>query len=142
MCCRRQAHTGPASAMASLQSINHPPRGDRPELFDAVGADADVPVVEVDGGVAVAGDETDLVADVEAIGGARDAEAAVLVGGALVGRGGLVAHQGRPESKESAFKPASTIARSSVGRLITVAHTKRLASNALVGAPSRSRLRS
>ena len=63
MCCRRQAHTGPASAMASLQSINHPPRGDRPELFDAVGADADVPVVEVDGGVAVAGDE--------AVGGAR-----------------------------------------------------------------------
>jgi hypothetical protein len=31
-------------------------------LFDAVAADADVPVVEVDGGVAMAGDETDLVA--------------------------------------------------------------------------------
>ena len=32
----------------------------------------------------------------EAVGGARDAEAAVLVGGALVGRGGLVADEGRP----------------------------------------------
>jgi hypothetical protein len=41
---------------------------------------------------------------------------------------------GGPEAKASAFKPASTIARSSVGRLITVAHTKRLASKALVGA--------
>jgi hypothetical protein len=40
---------------------------------------------------------------------------------------------GGPESKASAFKPASTIARYSVGRLITVAHTKRLGSKALVG---------
>jgi hypothetical protein len=57
----------------------------------------------------------------------ENAEAAVLVGGALVGRGG------GPESKASAFKPASTIARSWAGRLITVAHTKRLGSKALVG---------
>jgi hypothetical protein len=42
---------------------------------------------------------------------------------------------GGPESKANAFRPASTIARSSVGRLITVAHTKRLGSKALVGAP-------
>jgi hypothetical protein len=83
----------------------------------------------------MAGDEADLVAEPEAVGGARDAEAAVLVGGALVGRGGLVADEGGPESKASAFKPASTMARSSVGRLITVAHTKRL------GALSRSILR-
>jgi hypothetical protein len=53
-------------------------------------ADADIPVVEVDGRVAMAGDEADLVADLEAVGGARDAEAAVLVGGALVGGGGLI----------------------------------------------------
>ena len=87
------------------------------------------------------GDEADLVAELEPVGGARDAEAAVLVGGALVGGGGLVADERRPESKASAFKPASTIARSSVGRLITVAQTKRLGSKALVGTPSRSRLR-
>jgi hypothetical protein len=65
----------------------------------------------------------------------------VLVGGALVGGGGLVADGGGPESKASAFKPTSTIARPSVGRLITVAHTKRLGSKALVGAPSQSGLR-
>src|ERR1700730_1038961 len=40
---------------------------------------------------------------------------------------------GGPESKASAFRPASTIARSLAGRLITVAHTKRLGSKALVG---------
>jgi hypothetical protein len=89
----------------------------------------------------VAGNEADLVADPEPIGGARDAEPAVLVGGALVGGGGFVADGGGPESKASAFRPASTIARSLGGRLITVAQTKRLGSKALVGAPSRSRLR-
>jgi hypothetical protein len=83
----------------------------------------------------VAGDEADLVADLQPVGGARDVEPAVLVGGALVGGGGLVPDEGRPQSKASAFKPASTMARSSVGRLITVAQTKRL------GAPSRSILR-
>src|SRR3984893_17159906 len=31
----------------STHLINRPPRGDRPELLDAVGADADIPVVEV-----------------------------------------------------------------------------------------------
>src|SRR5438552_16355794 len=44
-------------------------------------------------GSAMAGDEADFVAEPEAVGGARDAEAAVLVGGALVGGGGFVAHQ-------------------------------------------------
>src|ERR1700737_4285835 len=42
---------------------------DRPELLDAVASDADIPVVEVDGRVAVAGDQADLVADVEPVGG-------------------------------------------------------------------------
>jgi len=78
--------------------------------------------------------KADLVAEPEAVGGGRDREAAVLVGGALVGRGG-------PESKANALRPASTMARSAAGRLITVAQTKRLGSKALVGAPSRSRLR-
>ena len=81
--------------MAALRSIHRAAGGDRPELLDAVAADGDVPVVEVDGRVAMAGDEADLVADLEAVGGARDAEAAVLVGGALVGGGGLVADEGR-----------------------------------------------
>ena len=49
--------------------------------------------------------------------------------------------RGGPESKANALRPASTMARSSVGRLITVVQTKRLGSKALVGAPSRSRLR-
>jgi hypothetical protein len=47
-------------------SINRAPCGDRPQLLDAARADADVPVVEVDGGVAVAGDQADLVAEREA----------------------------------------------------------------------------
>ena len=40
----------------------------------------------------MAGDEADLAADLETVGGARDAEPAVLVGGTLVGGGRLVAH--------------------------------------------------
>ena len=43
----------------------------------------------------MAGDEADLVAEPEAVGGARDAEPSVLVGGALVGGGGLVADERR-----------------------------------------------
>jgi len=122
-------------------SVNRSPRGNRPELFDAVAADADVPVIKVDGRVAMAGHQAELVADVKPVGGAGDGEAPVLVGSALVGGGGFVPDTGRAESKARAFNPASTIARSSLGRLITVAQTKRLCSNALVGAPSRSRLR-
>jgi hypothetical protein len=45
--------------------------------------------------MAVAGDEADLVAEPEAVGGGRDGEPAVLVGGALVSRGGLVADERR-----------------------------------------------
>jgi hypothetical protein len=44
--------------------------------------------------------------------------------------------RGGPESKASALRPASTMARSSVGRLITVVQTQRLGSKALVGVPS------
>ena len=69
--------------------------GDRPELLDAVAADADVPVVEVDGRVAMAGDQPDLVAEPQPVGGGRNGEPSVLVGSALVGRGGLVADQWR-----------------------------------------------
>src|SRR6266446_9022484 len=75
--------------------IHRAPRGDRPELLDAVGADADIPVVEVDGRVAMAGDQADLVAEPEPVGHGRNGEPAVLVGGALVGCGGLVADERR-----------------------------------------------
>ena len=83
-------------------SIHGAAGGDGPELLDAVAAGGDVPVVEVDGRVAMAGDEADLVADAEAVGGACDAEAAVLVGGALVGGGGLVADERRAPSRRRA----------------------------------------
>ena len=61
------------SRRGSESSINRTPGRDRPELLDAVAADADIPVVEVDGRVAVAGDEADLVAEPEAVGGAETA---------------------------------------------------------------------
>jgi hypothetical protein len=114
--------------------------GHGPELFDAVGADADVPVVEVDDWVAMARREADFVAEPEPVGGAAYAEAAVLVGSALIGGGRLVADE-RRAGVEGERLEASTIARSSACRLITVAQTKRLGSKDLVGAPSRSRLR-
>ena len=44
--------------------------------------------------VAMAGDEADLVADSQPVGGARNLKPSVLVGGALVGGGGLVADNG------------------------------------------------
>src|SRR5882724_10945364 len=91
----RPSNASWARALASATSTHGAPGGDRPELLDAVGADADVPVVEVDGRVAVAGAQADLVAEPQPVGGRRDSEAAVLVGGALVGGGGLVADQWR-----------------------------------------------
>jgi hypothetical protein len=122
-------------------SINRAPRGDRPDLLDAVAADADIPVVEVDGRVAVAGDQPDLVAEPEPVGGSRDGEPAVLVGSGARRSPGSSQTSGGPESKASAFRPASTMARSLAGRLITIAQQERLGSKALVGSPSRSRLR-
>jgi len=124
----------------SSTSINRPPRSDRPELLDAACANGDVPVVEVDGRVAVAGDEADLVAEPEPVGSGRDGEAAVLVGGALVGRGRLVADERRARIECQRLQ-AGIDDRPVLRRLITVVHTNRLGSKALVGAPSRSRLR-
>src|ERR1700730_1406961 len=79
----------------AMCSIHPAACGDRPELLDAVGADADIPVVEVDGRVAMAGDQADLVAEREPGGGGGDGEPSVLVRGALIGRRGLVADDGR-----------------------------------------------
>ena len=77
---------------------------------------ADIPVAKVDGRVTVTGDQPDLVADPEPASG-RDGKATVLVGGVLVGRGGLLADERRPRVEASAFRPGSTLARSS-----TLAH--------------------
>ena len=55
-------------------------------MLNAGAAHTDIPVVEVDGRVAIAGDQPDLVAEPEPVGGGRDGEPPVLVRGALVGR--------------------------------------------------------
>jgi hypothetical protein len=87
----------------------------------------------------MAGDEAHLVADAEPVRRARYAEPAVLVGGALIAGGGLVGNQRRARV-ESQRLEARIDDRTVLRRgLITVAHTKRLGSKALVGAPSRSR---
>ena len=49
--------------------IHCAPGGDGPDLLDAVAADTDIPVVKVDGRVAMAGDQPDLVTEPEPVGG-------------------------------------------------------------------------
>jgi hypothetical protein len=71
------------------------------------------------------------------IGGQADGKPAVLVGGALIGGGGLVADERRAGIEGQSLEAGARMARSSVGRLITVAQTKRLGSKALVGVPLR-----
>ena len=80
----------------SMDSINSAAGADRPELLDAVAADADTQVVEVCGWVATAEDQADLVAESEPAGGGRDGEPAVLVRRALIGCGGVVPDERRP----------------------------------------------
>jgi hypothetical protein len=53
------------------------------DLLDAVAAHADIPVVKVDGRVAKAGDQPDLVAQPEPVGGGRNGEPTALVRGPL-----------------------------------------------------------
>jgi hypothetical protein len=122
-------------------SINRAAGGDRPELFDAVSADADIPVVEVYGRVAMAGDEVDLVADLKTVGGARDAEPSALVGGALGGGGGFVADE-RGTRVEGERLEAGIDDRAVLGRAVHLRRvTEGLGSKALVETPSRSTLR-
>ena len=92
-------------AVSGRPSINRAAGGDWPELLDAIAADADIPVVEIDGRVAVAGDEAHLVADVEPVRRARNTEPAVLVGGALVGGSGLVADERRAGIEGERLEP-------------------------------------
>jgi hypothetical protein len=81
----------PKSVFRYLNLVDRTAGSDRPGLLDAATAHADIPVVEVDGRVAVTGDQPDLVAEPKPVGGGRNREPVVLVGGTLVGRGGLVA---------------------------------------------------
>src|SRR5262249_10979617 len=76
-------------------SIHRAAGGDWPDLLDSVAAHTDIPVVEVDRRVAMAGDQPDLVAEPEPVGGGRDGEPAVLVRRTLISRGRLVANQRR-----------------------------------------------
>ena len=125
----------------AIASINRAAGGDRPELLDAVATDGDVPVVEVDGRVAMAGDEADLVADLETVGGARDAEPSVLVGGALGGGGGFVADE-RGTRVEGERPEAGIDDCAVLGRAVHHRRpTEGLGSKALVETPAWSRLR-
>ena len=82
-------------------------RGDRPELLDAVAADADIPVVGVDGRVAAAGASRISSPSLNRL---VAADSAGLLCSSKA-RGGCES----PESNASAFKPASPIARSAAG---------------------------
>jgi hypothetical protein len=58
----------PASGITrECASVHRAAGGDRPDLLDAIAAYTDIPVVKVDGRVAMAGNQPDLVADVETV---------------------------------------------------------------------------
>jgi Tfp pilus assembly protein PilF len=97
-------------------SIERAAGGDRPELLDAIASDADVPVVEVDVGSQWPGIRRILSPSPRRFVAGGNGEPAVLVGGAPVGGGWLAADKRRTESRASALRPASTIARSLAGR--------------------------
>jgi hypothetical protein len=69
-------HAGVAGRLSSSParaSVNRAPRRDRPNLLDPVAADADIPVIKIDGRVAMARDQPDLVAEPEPVGAAETA---------------------------------------------------------------------
>jgi hypothetical protein len=73
--------------------------------------------------VAVAGDQADLIAEPEPVGGGRNREPAVLVAGALIGRGGLVTYQRRPRVERQRLEAGIDNGTVPGRRLITVAQT-------------------
>jgi hypothetical protein len=91
--------------------------------------------------VAMTGCQAHLVADIEPFRGARNPGPAVLVGDArswlVAVSSGTSGRQIEGERFEVRIGDRAVPRR----RITTVAHTKRLGSNAFVGAPSRSRLR-
>src|SRR5881394_528446 len=54
--------TATSSFFAFFNLVQRSPGGDRPQRFDHAAAHANIPVVEVDGGIAVPGDELQLFA--------------------------------------------------------------------------------
>jgi hypothetical protein len=82
----------------------------------------------------MAGDQPDLVAEPEPVGGGCDGGAAVLVGGALVGGGRLVADQRRPSIEDERLQAAVDD-----GAIRAAHHRRPNGSKAWVGSPSRSR---
>jgi hypothetical protein len=89
----------------------------------------------------MAGDEADLVADLETVGGARDAAPSMLVGGTLGGGGGFVADE-RGTRVEGERLEAGIDDRAVLGRAVHHSRpTEGLGSKPLVETPSRSRLR-
>src|SRR5438067_2552066 len=78
------------------QLIHRAAGGDRPNRGDAIAADPDIPVVEVDGRVAMARHKLDLVAELQPVRRGLDRETAVLVRSALINGGGFVPHIRRP----------------------------------------------
>src|SRR3546814_7157528 len=83
---RMQGRLQPAGRMNSALQ-QRAARRDRPQRLDPIAADADIPIVEVDRGIAVPRDQPELVADPEAavIAAAAKSERAVLVGSADIG---------------------------------------------------------
>src|SRR6266849_5038599 len=65
--------------------VRAPSRRDRPHRLDAAAADHVDPVVEIDGGIAMRGEELDALAEMRRARGIGDGEPAVLVAGEAVG---------------------------------------------------------
>src|SRR5579875_3905625 len=92
---------GAACGGAVSRLVSAAAGGNRPQRLDAIAADADIPVVKIDGRVAMPRQQPDLVADPEPVGGGGDRDPAMFVRGALIEGSGLVPDQRRPriESK-------------------------------------------
>ena len=112
-----------------------PRLGRRRYRFDHVAAHADIPIVQVDGRIAMARDQTQTTPS--AMRGAADRQPAMLVEAPTYMASSWSATRGRPLSTAKLSLP-SMITWSSATRLITVASTTRLCSNSCIGSPSAS----
>ena len=119
---RDAAHAArPGDALAC--ALRKPARRarDRPQAFDAAAAHADDPVVEVDRRVAVARNEPHAIAGSGGSPPAATASTPCSSDAFTYSRPRAPYTSGGPESNANAFSPASTIARSRAGTLITAA---------------------
>ena len=102
-------------------------------------AHADIPVVQVDGRIAVARHQQHLVAELRPRVARRDIEHAVLVGGPLVDRRpASPSGTGMPQSNAQRLVPGIDDGRSATGALITVASTNSACSKVSKRLPSAS----